>query len=77
MPYLLENKTGSDLRFATAVDEVLLAKSMQRKPNAKWYPVPAGSVFTFEFRTKQLVAMVRNFFDVLGDIVFPHRWKVF
>lgn len=58
-PYLLRNETGSDLRFTTAVDEVLESRTKQRKSTAKWFAVAAGSVCTFEFPTKRLVFMVR------------------
>ncbi|KHN80922.1 Vacuolar protein sorting-associated protein 13D [Toxocara canis] len=57
LPYSLRNETGSDLKFTTAVEEVLDSRAKQRKSIAKWFMVPAGSVFTFEFPTKRLVLM--------------------
>uniref|UniRef100_A0A915ASC0 Vacuolar protein sorting-associated protein 13D n=5 Tax=Parascaris univalens TaxID=6257 RepID=A0A915ASC0_PARUN len=56
-PYLLRNETGSDLRFTTAVDEVLESRTKQRKSTVKWFAVAAGSVCPFEFPTKRLVFM--------------------
>ncbi|VDK48292.1 unnamed protein product [Anisakis simplex] len=57
LPYLLRNETGSNLKFTTAVEEVLEARAKQRKSVAKWISVPAGSMHTFEFPTKKLVLM--------------------
>lgn len=59
LPYILHNKTGSDLRFTTAVDEVIEARSKQRKSTAKWYQTVADATTTFEFPTKRLAIIVR------------------
>ncbi|KAL3994358.1 hypothetical protein ACH3XW_21415 [Acanthocheilonema viteae] len=54
LPYILHNETGSTLRFTTATDEVLEARSMQRKSTAKWYQIAPDASITFEFPTKRL-----------------------
>uniref|UniRef100_A0A1I7VNQ7 Ricin B-type lectin domain-containing protein n=1 Tax=Loa loa TaxID=7209 RepID=A0A1I7VNQ7_LOALO len=54
LPYILHNETGSNLRFTTATDEVLEARSMQRKSTAKWYQTAPDASTTFEFPTKRL-----------------------
>lgn len=59
LPYILHNETGSILRFTTAVDEVLEARSVQRKSTAKWYQTAPGASTTFEFPTRKLTIIVR------------------
>lgn len=58
LPYILHNETGSILRFTTATDEVLEARSMQRKSTAKWYQTAPDASTTFEFPTKRLTIAV-------------------
>lgn len=58
LPYILHNETGSSLRFTTATDEVLEARSMQRKSTAKWYQTAPDASTTFEFPTKRLTIAV-------------------
>ncbi|MCP9261503.1 Zn-dependent carboxypeptidase [Dirofilaria immitis] len=73
LPYILHNETGSKLCFTTAVDEVLKAKSMQRKSTAKWYETAPDSSTTFEFPTKQLT-MAENSEESHQLIVHIDGW---
>ncbi|GMR36378.1 hypothetical protein PMAYCL1PPCAC_06573 [Pristionchus mayeri] len=51
MAYVLKNSTECTLTFSTGVDEILSARSEQRKSAAKWLSVPPGSSLHFEFPT--------------------------
>ncbi|GMS84156.1 hypothetical protein PENTCL1PPCAC_6331 [Pristionchus entomophagus] len=51
MAYLLKNSTQCTLTFSTGVDEILSARTEQRKSAAKWLSVPPGSSLHFEFPT--------------------------
>ncbi|VDN01283.1 unnamed protein product [Thelazia callipaeda] len=54
LPYILYNETGSHLRFTTAVDEIMLARSAQRQFTVKWYQTAPDASTTFEFPVKRL-----------------------
>ncbi|VDK72688.1 unnamed protein product [Litomosoides sigmodontis] len=73
LPYILHNKTGSILRFTTATDEVLEARSMQRKSTAKWHQTAPDASTTFEFPTKKLT-ITENSEEVHQLIVRVDGW---
>ncbi|VDN87875.1 unnamed protein product, partial [Brugia pahangi] len=73
LPYILHNETGSSLRFTTATDEVLEARSMQRKSTAKWYQTAADASTTFEFPTKRLT-IAENSEEIHQLIVRVDGW---
>ncbi|CAG9534944.1 unnamed protein product [Cercopithifilaria johnstoni] len=73
LPYILHNETGSTLRFTTATDEVLEARSMQRKSTAKWYQTAPDSSTTFEFPTKKLT-IAENSEEIHQLIVRVDGW---
>ncbi|KAF8360520.1 hypothetical protein PRIPAC_87443 [Pristionchus pacificus] len=51
MAYVLKNSTECTLTFSTGVDEILSARTEQRKSVAKWLSVSPGSILHFEFPT--------------------------
>ncbi|GMT14509.1 hypothetical protein PFISCL1PPCAC_5806 [Pristionchus fissidentatus] len=51
MAYVLKNSTECTLTFSTGVDEILSARTEQRKSAAKWLSVPPGTSLHFEFPT--------------------------
>uniref|UniRef100_A0AAF5PWJ8 Ricin B-type lectin domain-containing protein n=2 Tax=Wuchereria bancrofti TaxID=6293 RepID=A0AAF5PWJ8_WUCBA len=73
LPYILHNQTGSILRFTTATDEVLEARSMQRKSTAKWYQTAPDASTTFEFPTKRLT-IAENSEEIHQLIVRVDGW---
>ncbi|VDK63042.1 unnamed protein product [Onchocerca ochengi] len=73
LPYILHNETGSSLRFTTAVDEVVEARSMQRKSIAKWYQTAPNASTTFEFPTKRLT-VAENSEEIHQLIVRVDGW---
>uniref|UniRef100_A0A915Q7J7 Vacuolar protein sorting-associated protein 13 VPS13 adaptor binding domain-containing protein n=1 Tax=Setaria digitata TaxID=48799 RepID=A0A915Q7J7_9BILA len=73
LPYVLHNETGSSLRFTTAVQEVLEARSLQRKSTAKWYQIAPDASTTFGFPTKRLT-ITENSEEIHQLIIHVDGW---
>ncbi|VDP34500.1 unnamed protein product [Heligmosomoides polygyrus] len=55
LPYLFKNQTGCDVVFSTAVEDIQMARTSQRKTNARWITVPKDKDHTFEFPPRLLL----------------------
>lgn len=69
LPYLLSNKTGSNLKFTTNVEELIKARQDGRRLKTKWHYVKIESSCTFEFPTKLLTMVTFILILLLYSII--------
>ncbi|EFO91326.1 hypothetical protein CRE_11977 [Caenorhabditis remanei] len=55
LPYVMKNVTGCEVHFTTAVEDVLSARSEQRKSSTRWITVGRGQEKNFEFPARLLL----------------------
>ncbi|UMM18768.1 hypothetical protein L5515_014679 [Caenorhabditis briggsae] len=55
LPYAMKNMTGCEVHFTTAVEDVLSARSEQRKSTTRWMTVGRGQEKNFEFPARLLL----------------------
>ncbi|WKX95651.1 hypothetical protein Q1695_012255 [Nippostrongylus brasiliensis] len=55
LPYLFKNQTGCEVVFSTAVEDIQLARTTQRKASVRWITVPKDVEHTFEFPPRLLL----------------------
>ncbi|NP_001348705.1 Ricin B-type lectin domain-containing protein [Caenorhabditis elegans] len=55
LPYVMKNTTGCEVHFTTAVEDVLTARSEQRKSTTRWMTVGRGQEKNFEFPARLLL----------------------
>ncbi|CAI2346071.1 unnamed protein product [Caenorhabditis sp. 36 PRJEB53466] len=55
LPYVMKNLTGCEVHFTTAVEDVLSARSEQRKSTTRWRTVARGGEQNFEFPARLLL----------------------
>lgn len=55
LPYVMKNVTGCEVQFTTAVEDVLSARSEQRKSTTRWMTVGRGQEKNFEFPARLLL----------------------
>uniref|UniRef100_A0A1I7TSK2 Ricin B-type lectin domain-containing protein n=1 Tax=Caenorhabditis tropicalis TaxID=1561998 RepID=A0A1I7TSK2_9PELO len=55
LPYVMKNTTGCEVHFTTAVEDVLSARSEQRKSTTRWITVGRGQEKNFEFPARLLL----------------------
>lgn len=55
LPYVMKNATGCEVQFTTAVEDVLSARSEQRKSTTRWTTVGRGQEKNFEFPARLLL----------------------
>ncbi|KAK6047981.1 hypothetical protein COOONC_14513, partial [Cooperia oncophora] len=49
LPYIFKNQTGCEVVFSTAVEDIQIARTTQRKTTVRWITVPKDKEQTFEF----------------------------
>ncbi|VDO43568.1 unnamed protein product, partial [Haemonchus placei] len=55
LPYLFKNQTGCDVVFSTAVEDIQIARTTQRKASVRWISVAKDKEHTFEFPPRLLL----------------------